>query len=330
MSKLLLAQRGPGKTRALRAALQAWDATGHIVIGVSLAAVAARELQTGSGIPATSLARFLSDLQRTGLPEKSVIVVDEASMIGTRQHLELLEAAAAHGAKLVLVGDPRQLSEIEAGGLFASLARADEALQLTTNQRQVEGWEREALTALRDGDPIAALEAYTGHDRVRLAADRQQLLDRLTADYRLARSSGDDNVLVLAVRNSDVRSVNAEVRGRLREHELLGDDEVTVGSEERTRTYAAGDELVITRNDYQGQVFNGTRAHVTHIDPDSGQLTLVTREGQEVAAPAAWAADRLDHAYALTCHRAQGITVDVALLYGTAAQRTISTPPTRC
>lgn len=158
---------GTGKTRALRAARQAWEATGHTVIGASLAAVAARELQNGSGIPATSLARFQSDLQRTGLPEKSVIVVDEASMIGTRQHLELLEAAAAHGAKLVLVGDPRQLSEIEAGGLFASLTRAEDALQLTINQRQAEAWEGEALTALSDGDPSTALDAYadpTGSD----------------------------------------------------------------------------------------------------------------------------------------------------------------------
>jgi ATP-dependent exoDNAse (exonuclease V) alpha subunit len=311
---------GTGKTRALRAAREAWEANGHTVIGASLAAVAARELQNGSGIPATSLARFLGDLQRTGLPERVVIVVDEASMIGTRQHLELLEAAAAHGAKLVLVGDPRQLSEIEAGGLFASLARSPEALQLTINQRQVEDWERAALAALRDGDPGVALDAYADHDRVRLAADRQQLLDRLTADYLLARSAApDEDVLVLAVRNSDVRSVNAEVRGRLREHGVLGTDEVRVGTEERARTYAAGDEVVITRNDYRLQVFNGTRAHVKHVDARSGQLSLSTRGGHEVVVPAAWAADRLDHAYAMTCHRAQGITVDVALLYGTAA-----------
>jgi conjugative relaxase-like TrwC/TraI family protein len=311
---------GTGKTRALRAAREAWEAMGHTVIGASLAAVAARELQNGSGIPATSLARFLGGLQRDGLPERSVIVVDEASMIGTRQHLELMQAAAAHGAKLVLVGDPRQLSEIEAGGLFASLARADDALALTTNQRQAEAWEREALTALREGDPGTALDAYADHDRVRLAADRQQLLDRLTADYLLARSaSRDEDVLVLAVRNSDVRSVNAEVRGRLREHGLLGVDEIRVGRDERARTYAAGDEVVITRNDYRRQVFNGTRARVMRVDLRSGQLTLATRDGQELAVPAVWAADRLDHAYAMTCHRAQGITVDVALLYGTAA-----------
>lgn len=311
---------GAGKTRALRAARQAWQDAGHTVVGTSLAAVAARELQNGSGIPATSLARFLSDLRQAELPPNTVIVVDEASMIGTRQLLELLQAAVQQNAKVVLVGDPCQLSEIEAGGLFASLAGSEHALQLSTNQRQAEPWEREALTALRDGDPTRALDAYADHDRVRLAADRPQLLERLTADYLLARSeAGDPDVLVLAVRNTDVRAVNNAIRTQLRAHELLGRDEIQVGNGEHIRSYAAGDEVVITRNDYRRGVFNGTRARVTGVDPRNQQVTLATREGEQITVPAAWAADRLDHAYAMTCHRAQGITVDISLLYGTSA-----------
>ncbi|MCW2601298.1 MAG: Ti-type conjugative transfer relaxase TraA, partial [Frankiales bacterium] len=234
---------GAGKTRALRAARQAWQEAGHTVVGTSLAAVAARELQNGSGIPSTSLARFLSDLRRVELPQRTVIVVDEARMIGTRQLLELLQTAAQQHAKVVLVGGPCQLSEIEAGGLFASLAGSEHALPLSTNQRQAEPWEREALASLRDGDPARALDAYADHDRVRLAPDRNLLLDRLTADYLLARSeAADPDVLVLAVRNSDVRAVNDAIRSQLRVHGVLGDAEIQVGSEERARAYAAGDE----------------------------------------------------------------------------------------
>lgn len=311
---------GAGKTRALRAARQAWQAAGHTVMGTSLAAVAARELQTGSGITSTSLARFLNDLHQAPLSPGTVIVVDEASMIGTRQLLDLLQTATDQQAKVVLVGDPHQLSEIEAGGLFASLAASEDALRLHTNQRQAEPWERDALAALRDGDPTRALDAYADHDRVRLAPDRNLLLDRLTADYLLARSAADTpDVLVLAGRNADVRAVNAAIRHQLRAHGLLGGAEIHVGSDERARAYAAGDDVVITRNDYRREVFNGTRARVTALDPGTGELTLTTRDGQQVTVPAAWAADRLDHAYAMTCHRAQGITVDVALLYGTAA-----------
>jgi conjugative relaxase-like TrwC/TraI family protein len=317
---VIVGPAGAGKTRALRAAREAWQAAGRTVVGTSLAAVAARELQNGSGIPANSLARFLNDLHQAPLTPRTVVVVDEASMIGTRQLLDLLRTAAEQQAKVVLVGDPNQLSEIEAGGLFASLAGTEDALRLHTNQRQAEPWERDALAALRDGDPTRALDAYADHDRVRLAPDRTQLVDRLTADYLQARSgAGDPDVLVLAVRNSDVRAVNAAIRHQLRAHGVLGDAEIQVGSEERARAYAAGDDVVITRNDYRREVFNGTRARVTALDARTGELTLNTRDGQRLTVPAAWAADRLDHAYAMTCHRAQGITVDTALLYGTAA-----------
>lgn len=317
---VIVGPAGAGKTRALRVARQAWEASGHQVVGTSLAAVAARELQRGSGIPSSSLTRFLARVERDGLPAGSVIVVDEASMIGTRQLLRILEATQAAEAKLVLVGDPCQLSEIEAGGLLAALARSDHTLQLTANQRQAEAWERDALSALRDGDPTTALDAYAEHDRIRLAADHQQLLGRLAADYLLARSEpGEPDVLVLAARNIDVRAVNDAVRAFLRDHDLLGSEDLHVGGDEHPRAFAVGDEVVVTRNNYRLELFNGTRARVTAIDAVRHSLSLATRDGSEVQVPAEWVADHLQHAYAMTCHRAQGITVDIALLYGTAA-----------
>ena len=311
---------GAGKTRALRAARQAWETAGYTVIGASLAAVAARELESGSGIRARSLARFLADVRAVGLPPQTVVVVDEASMIGTRQLLELLGIAARDRAKVVMVGDPCQLSEIEAGGLFASLAASEHALHLTTNQRQIERWEREALGLLRDGDPAAALDAYAEHDRVRLAVDGKQLIEQLTADYLFARAEpGDPDVLVLAVRRSEVRAVNDAIRGFLREHHLLGADELRVATDDHERAFAVGDEVVVTRNDYRRDLFNGTRARVTAVDTKNRTLRIATRDGQHVEVPASWAGDRLEHAYAMTCHRAQGITVDTALLCGTSA-----------
>lgn len=266
------------------------------------------------------MARFLASVEREGLPAGAVVVVDEASMIGTRQLLQVLQAAAEAEAKVVLVGDPCQLSEIEAGGLFGALARSEHALQLTANQRQTEEWEREALTALRDGDPASALDAYAEHDRIRLAVDGDQLMSRLTADYLLSRSEPDNpDVLVLATRKSEVGAINEAVRGYLRDHGLLGDKDLLVNRDGEERAFASGDEVVVTRNDYRLNVFNGTRARVVSVDPERKALRIATRDGQEIQVSADWAADRLDHAYAMTCHRAQGITVDVALLYGTAA-----------
>jgi ATP-dependent exoDNAse (exonuclease V) alpha subunit len=87
-----------------------------------------------------------------------VLVVDEASMADTRTLAELLARTQAAGGTLVLVGDPAQLPEIGAGGVFAALARHPGTVVLTDNRRQTEAWERAALGDLRAGDPDAALE----------------------------------------------------------------------------------------------------------------------------------------------------------------------------
>ena len=145
---------GSGKTYALEPARAAWEAEGHQVIGAALSARAAQELQAGSGIPSRTLARLLVDArdpERSPLHAMSVVVLDEAGMVGTRDLAELARHAEDAGAKLVLVGDDAQLPEIAAGGSFRALAQSLGALELADNRRQEHGWEREALLAIRQG-----------------------------------------------------------------------------------------------------------------------------------------------------------------------------------
>ncbi len=107
---------GAGKTFALATAREAWEASGYRVIGCSLAARAARHLQDDAGIPACTIDRLLTTLARTPLAAGTVVVVDEAAMVGTRKLARLLTHAEYADAKVVLVGDPCQLPEIDAGG----------------------------------------------------------------------------------------------------------------------------------------------------------------------------------------------------------------------
>ena len=169
------ARPGPGKTFALAAAREAWEASGHVVVGAALARRAARELEDDAGIPSTSVAALLDEARRrpyTALPRRAVLVVDEAGMVSTRQLAELVDHAERRRAKLVLVGDHRQLAEIEAGGAFRALASRLPAIELTENRRQVDRWERDALELLRDGDPRVALQQYEEHGRVVDRAER--------------------------------------------------------------------------------------------------------------------------------------------------------------
>ena len=115
---------GSGKTHALGICNLLWTDAGYQVIGCALAGKAARQLETDAGIRSVTIDRLLIDLdhpQHGGLRPHSIVVVDEAAMVGTRKLLRLAEHTVAADAKLVLIGDPCQLPEIEAGGAFVGL-----------------------------------------------------------------------------------------------------------------------------------------------------------------------------------------------------------------
>src|SRR5204863_8921447 len=133
---LVVGQAGTGKTFALAAAHEAWEASRHTVIGTALAQRAARELEDDAGIGSQTIASLLARLRdrpMTTLPRRAVLVVDEAGIVSTRERDELLEHAERVHAKVVLVGDHRQLAEIDAGGAFRSLATRLPAIELKEN-----------------------------------------------------------------------------------------------------------------------------------------------------------------------------------------------------
>jgi len=116
--------------------------------------------------------RLLGDLDRgqERLDPHTVLVVDEAGMVGSRNVARLLYHAEQAGGKVVLVGDDRQLAAIDAGGGFRALRLRLGASELTENRRQHQAWEREALDLVRSGLVEDAVAAYRAHDRV-VAAD---------------------------------------------------------------------------------------------------------------------------------------------------------------
>jgi ATP-dependent exoDNAse (exonuclease V) alpha subunit len=95
----------------------------------------------------------LDDYDAPGLERGSVVVVDEAGMVGTRQLDALLNHAEEAGAKMVLVGDDKQLPEIAAGGAFRALKEQLAAIELSEVRRQRDSW-RDALELLREGLPL--------------------------------------------------------------------------------------------------------------------------------------------------------------------------------
>ena len=222
---------GTGKTYALDTARDGWQRSGLTVHGAALSARAAAELQAGSHIESMTVALLLAriELGRLALDRRSVVVVDEAGMVGTRTLDRLHQVTDKAGAKLVLVGDPEQLPEIEAGGAFRALTQRPDTIHLVENRRQTQLWERQALHHLRTGQIGDAVEAYDRRQRIVMVADPDTLRDRVVADWFASTRAGE-RALMIAVHRSEVRDLNDRARQLLDAAGQLGARRLVVGS----------------------------------------------------------------------------------------------------
>jgi len=309
--QVVRAAAGTGKTFALDGAREAWQRSGVPVLGCSLSARAACELRDQAGIDATTIARLAHGFDRgIELQRGSVLVVDEAGMVGTRDLAKLAGAAERSEAKLVLVGDDRQLPEIDAGGAFRALAERLGADELHEVRRQREGWDREALAALRTGDVEHFAREYHDHGRIVAAPTAENARAALVDDWWASHRRGE-KALMIAHRRTDVADLNRRAREHMRDAGGLGVDELEAGE----RSFAVGDRVVTTRNDRRLEVVNGQTGTVAEIR--DGRLAVDLDRGKRVELPESYARDgHLDHGYATTAHRAQGATVDRAFVLG--------------
>jgi Ti-type conjugative transfer relaxase TraA len=300
---------GTGKSAMLGVAADAYRETGYSVQGLALSGIAAENLEAGSGIPARTIASLEHawGKERDLLGPRDVLVIDEAGMIGTRQLERVLTEAEKRGAKVLLVGDPEQLQSIEAGAAFRSLAERHPHVEIGDIRRQLEPWQRDATKLLATGRTDEALEAYHRQDRVHAAETREDarrdLIDRWDRDRR---SEPERSRLILAHTNDDVRDLNGQARTRLKEHGELGAD-ISVKTERGAREFAPGDKVMFLRNERGLGLKNGTLGSVEEISQsamtarlDSGARVTVDFKDY----------NHLDHGYAATIHKAQGVTVD--------------------
>jgi conjugative relaxase-like TrwC/TraI family protein len=329
--EVVVGKAGAGKTSALAAAAEAWRAGGVPVLGTAVAARAALAFGEHAGVPAMTVSRLLAALDKhiggrpAGLARGSVLIVDEAGMLGTRPLARLLAHVQAAEAKLVLVGDHRQLPELEAGGAFRSLAGTLGAVELSQNRRQVQAWERSALDELRDGDASRALEDYDAAGRIHRADTGADARAALAASWWQASTGAGarlptEEVVMLAARRTDVDELNLRARAHMHAAGLLTGPSLTVPiGPYADRTFTAGDIVIARRNDYRHGLINGQRGVVTAVDPDRSTLTARIA-GREVGVEAGYLRDGgLDHGYALTVHQAQGLTCQRAVLLGSDA-----------
>jgi conjugative relaxase-like TrwC/TraI family protein len=319
---VLTAPAGAGKTSTLGAASRAWQDAGYRVVGLAPSARAAAELATATGGPADTLAKWLhthrsappTAQEAAALDDRTVVILDEASMASTLDLDPLITAAGRAGAKVVLVGDPAQIGVVNGpGGMLAALARAGHGVELSQIHRFSHPWERPASLALRDGTP-GALAAYRTAGRLHPCADGDTALDGVFGHWAAARADGQD-ALMLARTRMDVDALNLRARAAaLAAGEVAGPVTVAGG-----RQWQAGDLLRARRNDRRltvgdGHVRNGDRYRVLGYGPDGALLVEDLSGRGRAILPAAYLAEHADYGWASTIDGAQGATADVGIV----------------
>ena len=313
---LVVGYAGSGKSAMLGAAREAWEASGFRVQGAALSGIAAESLEGGSGIPSRTLASLEHSWAhgRDGLSSDDVLVVDEAGLVGSRQMQRVVEHAEAAGAKVVMVGDPQQLQAIEAGSAFRALAERHGAAEITEVRRQHINWQRQATRELATGRTGQAIDRYAAAGMVTEHATHADAQGALVAGWSKAREKEPDaSQIMLAYKRTDVAELNTLARGKLRETGELGPDRETETSR-GPKPFASGDRIMFLRNEKSIGVKNGSLGEVEAVGP--GSMTVRLDRGDRVSFDPKFYPD-IDHGYAATVHKSQGVTVDHAHVLAT-------------
>lgn len=317
--KNVIGYAGTGKSYLLGAAKEAWEAQGYRVHGAALSGIAAENLEGGSGIESRTLAsrQYYWDRGEQLLTRRDILVVDEAGMIGSRQLARVLAEAERAQAKVVLVGDPYQLQAIEAGAAFRAVSDVTPTVAITDIRRQHIAWQREATVELATGKTVEAIARYSAHDHVHgyeTQAVAKQGLVELWNDVRI--NQPDKTQIMLTYTRADVQELNEIARGLRQTQGELGTDH-SLTTERGERLFAERDRIYFLQNDRDMGVKNGTLGTIERIQGDMLTVQLDKSEGQKTARTITFSTERynhLDHGYAATIHKSQGVTVDRAYL----------------
>ena len=307
--KVVSGMAGTGKTTLLKEARIAWEESGYEVKGASLSGKAARGLEDGSGIRSTTLHKTLRDIDagKIELNKRTVIVVDEAGMVGTRQMNQLLSQAKASGARVVLVGDEKQLQPIEAGGAFRAIGDSLGRVELKEIRRQRDKRDIEAIHQVVGGRSKSALDSYAERGLLKVSESREEAMDALVEDYKKDGLATPNGRVIITGTRSEAGILNKKVQAARKEEGHLGTQSAVV---EQQKIHV-NDRVMITRRSPIHRVENGDVGTVIAIDNTRGVMT-VDVEGEKsrrVHIPYRTFTDvRLG--YAATTHKFQGATAE--------------------
>jgi hypothetical protein len=318
---VLVGPAGTGKGVVIDAAARAEQNAGHRTIGVAVSGSTAERL--GADSPALTGHTLTLDAlvarANTGIVEidrDTTIVLDEAGMVDHARLDALAELVERSGAKLMAVGDGKQLPSIGPGGMFDRLTGHAPTAELTDIHRTSDVGEQKAWRALRAGEPERAMAHYHSLGRLHLADTRDQAAEQAVQAWALLTEHHPlrEVALIADASNREIDRLNARAQHLRAERGELGADELPLSSVHYG--LRQGDHVAFIaqhRSPGQARVENGTRGEVTGIDR-SRIVTLALDGSGRTLQLADEDIESLRLAYAQHVYRQQGATVDRAVV----------------
>lgn len=287
---------GTAKTTSVLAATAAELARqGQTVIALAPTVAAAQTLSVAIGHEGITVASHLARLERAAVPGgRQTWIVDEASLLSTKDMARLLKDADKLGARVILVGDCKQLGSVEAGAAFRQL---QDKLPLQTHVldeivRQRNEPALQAVHASIAGDARAALQAIDNAGVVFTDPDRQGRIQALVKDYMAQPTALRQNSLVVALGRDDRQEINTAIRTAMIECgelsgaslsvDILVSKDLTRVERSRVESYQSGDVVRFARDYQRLGVAKGGYAMIEAVDLEKHQLTVRTEAGDTV------------------------------------------------
>ncbi len=317
---------GAGKTHALRSVADVYRDAGYRVLGTSTAWRMANQLGDDLNIESKATDAWLAQdkIGKPFLDNKTVLIVDEAGQLSSRQMLKVLRAAEKAQAKTIFTGDQRQLQAIGAGPGLRLVAEQLGVVRIDTIVRQREAWARKSVEDLSLGHADKAISVFEQRNALQWCADGVDAVEAAVSDWKDFKSSNPvSTALIMAKTNKQVRALNTQMRLHLREvGQLRGGDHGVKAADASGRAYdldiAIGDQVMFKKRIDELGVINGTTGIVTRIEAvRSGHKFSMDVQGHQIEFTTSELADDkgrvpLAHGYAATVYSSQGATVDAA------------------
>jgi conjugative relaxase-like TrwC/TraI family protein len=319
---VLVGPAGTGKGVVIDVTARAEQLAGRETIGVAVSGSTAERL--GADSPALAgqtmtidslVARAAAD--RVHMGPDTTVIVDEAGMVDHKRMDALTGLVERSGAKLVAVGDGKQLPSIGPGGMFDRLAAHVPVAELGDIHRTQDPEERKAWQALRAGEPERAMAHYEQRGQLHFKDTRDEAGEQAVRHWHaLTREYGLREVALIAdASNQEIDRLNARAQHLRAERGELGEREIALQSVHYG--LRQGDHVAFTtqhRPPGEARVENGAHGEITHVGPDDGHA-IVTLDGSgRRIALAGKDLETLRLAYAAHIYRQQGATVDRAVV----------------